>query len=212
MSVEAMVRLIAAEAETEAAAIVAAAQDEAAGIVAAAQASADARVAAARALAEPGIRGEGTRLVNAARLRLLERRAERAAERSAAVFAAATERLARIADGAEVARWERALRRLAGEALELAGGGGEIQLRARDTGAVAGVADGAGARVVPLPDDAPAGLVIRSADGRIEVDARLRARLARARLLLADRVAADLGLEATGGDPEPEGGVGGRTR
>jgi vacuolar-type H+-ATPase subunit E/Vma4 len=200
MSVEAMVRLIADEAETEAAAIVTAARDDAAGIVAAAQAAADARVVAARSLAEPGVRGEGTRLVNAARLRLLERRAERVAERSAAVFEAASGRLARIADGTEPERWRRALERLAGEALELAGPGAEIRLRATDRGAVAEAAAAAGARVSPLGADAPAGLVVRSADGRLEVDATLDARLGRARLRLADRVAAALGIEAGGGD------------
>lgn len=203
MSVEAMVRLIAEEAEVEAAAIVAAAQDDAARIVAAARKAADARVAAARALSVPGVRGEGTRLVNAARLRLLERRAERAAERSAAVFEAASERLTRIADGAEPERWQQALGRLAGEALELAGSGAEIQLRANDRGAVAEAVAAVAARVIPLGADAPAGLVVRSTDGRIEVDATLEARLGRARLRLAERVAERLGPEAAGGDQSP---------
>jgi vacuolar-type H+-ATPase subunit E/Vma4 len=204
MSVEAMVRLIADEAETEAAAIVAAAREDAAGIVAAAREAADARVAAARSLAEPGVRGEGTRLVNAARLRLLERRAERVAERSAAVFEAASGRLAGIAGGAEPERWRRALGRLADEALELAGPGAEIRLRAVDRGAVAEAAAAAGARVVPLGADAPAGLIVRSADGRIEVDASLEARLGRARLRLADRVAAALGTAAGDQDRSPD--------
>lgn len=203
MSVEAMVRLIADEAETEAAAIVAAARDDAARILAAAQEAAETRVAAARALAVPGVRGEGTRLVNAARLRLLERRAEQAAERSAAVFDGASERLTRIADGAEPDRWQRALGRLACEALELAGSGGEIRLRANDRGAVAEAAAAAGVTVIPLGTDAPPGLVVRSADGRIEVDATLEARLGRARLRLAERVAGRLGPEQAGGDRSP---------
>jgi len=195
MSVEAMVRLISDEAEAEAAAIVTGAREDAARIVSAAQEAADARVAAARALAEPGVRGEGTRLVNAARLRLLERRAELAAERSAAVFDAAAERLARIADGDEPTRWEQAVRRLAGEALALAGPGAEIRLRVRDVDAVSEAAAAAGARVVPSGEDAPAGPAVRSGDGRIEVDATLDARLGRARLRLAERVAARLAAD-----------------
>jgi vacuolar-type H+-ATPase subunit E/Vma4 len=193
VSVEAMVQLVADEAEAEAAAIVASAREDAARTLAAAEAAAGSRLAAAHALAEPVVRGEGVRLVNAARLRLLERRAERAADQSAAVFAAASERLARIAGGAEPERWRHALGRLVGEALQPAGPGAEIELRAADCEAVAEAATAVGARVIPLGPDAPAGPRVRSADGRIEIDATLDARLARARLRLAERVAARLG-------------------
>lgn len=203
MSVEALVRIIAEEAETEAAAIVAAARVRADGLVGEARAAADARLAVARARAEPAIRAEAVRRVNAARLRLLERRAELVAGRTAAVFRAAEERLTALAEGAEPERWRTAIGRLAAEAIALAGPGAQVQVRAADAGWVAAAAEAAGARVVgPGPDviagEMPPGVVVQSADGRIEVDATLRARLDRARYRLAETVATRLGPDAPG--------------
>lgn len=207
-----MVRIIAEEAEAEAAAIVAAARVRADGLLGEARADADARLTAARARAEPAIRAETVRRVNAARLRLLERRAELVAGRTAAVFQRAGERLAEIADGAEPERWRAALGRLAAEAIELAGPGAEVNVRAADAGWVAATVEAAGARLVALgPDPAagavPPGVVVRSSDGRIEVDATLPARLERARHRLAETVAVRLGPNAAeeGGGRIPGG-------
>ena len=52
-----------------------------------------------------------------------------------------------------------------------------------------------GARLVPIPDDEPAGVVVRSDDRRLEIDATLAVRLARARTAQTEPVAAALGLE-----------------
>jgi hypothetical protein len=45
-----------------------------------------------------------------------------------------------------------------------------------------------------LPAGAPPGPMVRSADGRIEVDATLPTRMGRARVMLAEDVAAALGV------------------
>jgi vacuolar-type H+-ATPase subunit E/Vma4 len=200
MSVEAMVRLIAEEAATEAAAIVAAAQADAASLVAEAQRAVDARVAAARATAEPAIRGEGIRMVNAARLRLLEDRAERTAERSAGVFAEAGRRLTAIVDGGDPDRWRRALERLTLEGVELVGPGAEVRVRSADRDALTALAASRGARLTTLGPDAPPGPLVRSADGRLEVDATLPARVRRAELRLAETVAVLLAGESAPGE------------
>jgi len=200
MSVEAMVRLIADEAATEAAAIVAAARTDAVSVVAAAQTAVDGRVAAARALAEPAIRGEGIRMVNAARLRLLEDRAARTAERSAAVFAEAGHRLTAIADGGDSDRWRRALQQLTLEGIELVGPGAEIGVRHADRDALTALAGSHGAHLTSLGPDAPPGPLVRSADGRLEVDASLPARIRRAELRLAETVAELLGGESAPGE------------
>lgn len=209
-----MVRIIAEEADTEAAAIVAAARVRADGLVGEARAAADARLAAALARAEPAIRAEAVRRVNAARLRLLERRAELIAGRTAAVFQLAGERLAEIADGAQPERWRAALGRLAAEAIELAGPGAEVDVRVADAGSIAATVEAAGARLVALGPDRAAGaanpgVVVRSSDGRIEVDATLPARLERARHRLAETVAARLGPNPAGegGGQIPGGGA-----
>src|SRR3990172_3052600 len=112
-----------------------------------------ARAPAACGRAEPAIRAEATRMVNAARLRLLERRAELGAAWVEAVFADAAARLEAVAGGAAQPRRARAPGRL-GEG----------------------------------------GVVARSSDGRIEVDATIAARLERARARLAEPVARILGL------------------
>jgi len=173
MSIEAILGQIEAEAAAEAARRLAGARERAAQLVAEAEERSRAQVAAACGRAEPAIRAEATRMVNAARLRLLERRAELGAAWVEAVFADAAARLEAVAGGADEPRWARALERLVEEATALAG---------PDAIVTAGSGDGA------------AGVVARSSDGRIEVDATIAARLERARARLAEPVARILGL------------------
>lgn len=173
MSVEAILEQIEADAAAETAARLAEALERAAQVIAEAEERSRATVAAACERAEPAIRAEATRMVNAARLRLLERRAELGAAGVEAVFADAAERLQALAGGADPTRWARALDRLVGEATALAG-----------PDAIVTVESGAGAP----------GVVARSSDGRVEVDATIEARLERARTRLAEPVARILGL------------------
>lgn len=196
MGVEAMVRQIAAEAEEEAAGILLDADERAEVIVSAARDEAHRRVAEACERAAIGLRAEEVRTVNLARLRLLERRAEQSAHRTAAVFDAAAARLETIAEGGDPARWARALRRLAGEALALVGPGATVRIRARDAEALGDLVATAGARLETAWDaEPPPGLLARSADGRFDVDATLPARLERARVGLAEAVARCLAPE-----------------
>jgi len=170
-----------ADADARAAAIVAAAHDEL-----------RLAVGAACARAEPVARLAGARRANAARLRLLDRRADLAIVRSEAVFDEAGRRLAAIAGGADPGRWAAALDRLVDEALGLAGPGATVVVRQAD---LPYVADRVRARaVVSAADDADPGPRATSADGRLEVDATLASRLERARVRLAEAVAAGLGL------------------
>lgn len=199
MGLEAMIRLIERESAEEAARLVAEAEARARSIVEGAQASAAASVEAAVERAEPALRAEEVRAVNAARLRLLERRATLAAERVGAVFDAAAARLAALADGSGGERWRRAVGALARESLAGADPGARVLVRARDAPSVADAAASAGALVELLDGpDPPAGLVVRSGDGRLEVDATLPARLGRARVRLAESVARLMRLEAEG--------------
>jgi len=173
MSVEAILEQIEADAAAEAAGRLAEARERAVQLIAEAEERSRATVAAACERAEPAIRAEATRMVNAARLRLLERRAELGAAWVEAVFAGAAERLEAVAGGADPARWARALDRLIAEATALAG-----------PDAIVTVESGAGSP----------GVVARSSDGRVEVDATIAARLDRARTRLAEPVARILGL------------------
>ena len=71
----------------------------------------------------------------------------------------------------------------------------EATVTVRDVEAISRVAREWQAEVVALADDGDPGLVVTSADGRIEVDARLSVRLERGRTLLAEAVARLLDLE-----------------
>ena len=173
MGIEAILAQIEAESAAEAARCAADAHERAAAVVAEAEELVRAQVAAVCASTEPEVRAEATRTVNAARLRLLERRAELGASWLDAVFAEAEGRLAAISGGADATRWARALARLSEEASTLAG-----------PGAVVSTGDG----------DGDAGAIARSADGRVEVDATIAARLERARVRLAEPVARILGV------------------
>jgi V/A-type H+-transporting ATPase subunit E len=180
MGIDTILESIERDAAEEAEARLASAGEEAARIRADAEASAERRVAAAVAAAEPHLRAEAARVVNAARLALLRRRAELAADRSEVAWREASTRLEAIAaEGGR--RWRRALEHLTLEALELAGPGATIRVRPVDRAFVADVARKRRAGVETADPDAPPGPVVRSADGRLEIDATLPARLERAR-------------------------------
>jgi len=194
MGIETIVRVIEAEAAEEAARIVGAARERADAIVAEARANAEARVRQACARAEPGYRAEAIRLVNAARLRLLEARAEEAAALVEAVFRTAAGQLEAIAGDPGGPRWQRALGGLVEEAVAFTGPGAVVQVRAVDAGTVAGLVERLGCRLESPPSSLAPGVLACSADGRLEIDATLPTRLARARVALAEPVARRLGV------------------
>jgi vacuolar-type H+-ATPase subunit E/Vma4 len=195
MSVEAIVQLIEREAAAEATRIVAEGEARASSLVDDAETAAAERVAAAVERAEPAIRAEATRRVNAARLHLLERRAAETARRIDAVMAAAHDELDVVADATDRRRWAVALESLAAEAMAAVGPGAVVRVRAIDAPLVAGIVAARGGRLEPIEDrDAAPGLRASAPDGRIEVDARLDARLGRARVRLVEDVARTLGL------------------
>lgn len=196
MAVETIVARIAEDADAEIASILGEADARAAALVSAARTERRARVTAALERAEPAAQAEETRAVNAVRLRLLERRAARSAIRTTRVFDAAEGCLRRIADGDDPDRWAAALARLAAEAVALTGPGAVVRVRPADAPFLRTVATELGVTVEPLaPGAAGPGPVVRSADGRIEVDATLRSRLGTARARLAEPVARLLRLE-----------------
>jgi vacuolar-type H+-ATPase subunit E/Vma4 len=199
MSVEAIVRAVEVTAAAEGDAIVAAARADAARMVAAAEAAADARVREACERADPGFRAEAMRQVNTARLRLLERRAARSAELVNAATDAARVRLDAIAGNPVDPRWTVALERLLEETAALIGPEGTMRVRPSDLMAARPVAARLGCRVETLDEgtaDDAAGVIGRSADGRVEVDATLPVRLAHARIRFAESVARLLGVDA----------------
>jgi len=193
MSLAAILRAVEAEAAAEAEATLSSAREQAERLVADAQAAADARVAEALSAAEPGFAAEAVRVVNVARLRLLRRRAELGTASFEAAWQEARQRLDRLAamDGM---RWRSALRRITTEALEMAGPGASVALPSVEVPLVEALAAERHATLEALPADAPPGPVVRSADGRIEIDATLPTRLGRARVMLAEDVAGALGV------------------
>jgi vacuolar-type H+-ATPase subunit E/Vma4 len=197
MGIQDIVRLIEREATDEADRLVADARAQAASIVEAAEAAAQARVTAACERAEPSIQGEAARRVNAARLHLLEGRAEAAARQIDDVMLAAEAALKDITIAADGRRWEEALSRLTVAAVEAVGPGAIVRVRARDASLVAAVVEAHGGHVEPLTEpDAGPGIRAVAADGRIEVDATLHTRLRRARTMLAEDIGTTLDLEA----------------
>lgn len=195
MGLEDIIAVIAREADEEAARIVEQAEERARQLITEAEAGVQAQVDAAIERQGAYIRGTAQRRVNAVRLAILEQRALDDAARLVAVFDAAERRVMDVAAGSEPERWSEALAALCAEALRAVGEGGSVRLRAQDVDAVSKVARVGGAEVIPLTDDAEPGLVVHSGDGRIEVDARMPVRLARARSLLAETVAQRLHLE-----------------
>ena len=195
MSIEAMAQAIEADAAAEAAAVIERARAEARAIVERAEAQEAERLAEIRAREEPAARAEAVRGVNAARLRLLERRASLLAERVNAAYATAETRLEALAAGSDPDRWTACLERLAVEGLGLAGA--EAVISARETDAVvlrALAARGAFDAEVRVDDDLGPGLLVRTTGGGVEIDATIAARLAAARGRLADAVAARLAI------------------
>lgn len=206
MSVEAIVRVVEEEAAAESDQIIGNARAHAAEFVAGAEAMAAARVREACDRAEPAYRAEATRQVNAARVRLLESRAARTAALIDTVIHAATERLAGVVTEPDGARWHDAIVRLVEETATIVGPGGTLRVRPCDTARARAAAERLGCTLQPFGTDEPpgtsdtyaldAGVVGWSADRRIEVDGRLRVRLERARVDLAEPVARLLGVEA----------------
>ena len=195
MSVETILALIEHEAEAEVDRLLAAAKADADARVRAAETAAETTIAEACARAEPRLASDAHRRVNAARLRLMERRAAVAAARVDAAFALAARRLAAIADGSDPGRWQSALDRFTREAIAIAGPNAVVEVRTRDAAGLDPSVAALGARLVPIPDEEPAGVVVRSDDRRLEIDATLAVRLARARTAQTEPVAAALGLE-----------------
>jgi vacuolar-type H+-ATPase subunit E/Vma4 len=198
MSVEAIVRVVDEAGAAEAEQIVAAARDDAAARVAAATNAAEARTRDACERADPGDRASAMRVVNAARLRQLERRVARSADLVDAALQAAAERLATIAADPESERWRAALGHLLAETASLVGPGATLLVRPQDLEAAKPIATRLACRLAALDGDGGAvpGVLGRSADGRVEVDATLTVRLARARSRLAEPVARLLGMDA----------------
>jgi len=203
MGVQTIIGLIESEAAEESAGIVADAERTAADLVA--EAEAEVATCLGEALDRHGaeIRAESQRRINTVRLRVLEDRATLDAERLGAVFEAADDRVRAIADGVDSAdraarvdgvRWSAALVRLSGDALESVGQGARLRVRARDAPPLADLVAERGAELETADDETPPGIVVTSADGRIEIDASLPVRLERARTLLAESVAAMLAL------------------
>ena len=195
MSSADIVREVERETAAEVEQILLAADRRAAEIIETARTTVRARVEAALGRAEPAGRAEAARRVNDARLRLNERRVVLAIARTTALRTAAADRLTAIAAGAEPEPWAAALVRLAQEALELAGDGATVRVRSRDAALIAEQVEAAGGRLEAADDDAPAGIVAVSVDGRLEVDATIPVRLDRACVRLAEVVAGSLGLD-----------------
>ena len=190
----AVLATIRAESEAQAEATLEAARARAAVIATGAREAADQRVARACRDAEPAIAREANRVVNEARVRAIHARTREERALLDAVFDAAARDLSALAERPGDPRWLAAVQRLGAEARRFTGVGQDP----------AGVPDPeAGqdpADASPLPPDAdgdcedPGELLVRSADGRLEVDATIGARLATARIRLAHEVAAVLGL------------------
>ena len=195
MSIETMVRAIEAEAAAEAAGLIARARAEVEAIVGEAEALEAEQLVAIRAREEPAARAEAARRVNAVRLRLLQRRASLLAERVTAAYATAEARLAALAAGGEPDRWQASLERLAGEALRLAGPGASILARPPDAAALRALATRGAIDAQILADEhLGPGLVVHAPSGKFEIDATMAARLAAARVRLADEVAARVAM------------------
>jgi vacuolar-type H+-ATPase subunit E/Vma4 len=195
------------EGDAQGAAILAAAAQRGEELVTRAEAAADERVRRALVDAGPGIAREANRIVNEARVRAIHARTRIADDRLDGVFAAAARRLAELASNPADPRWRAALAGLADDASGFTGEGSSLAIggsRALSTDSCRPAVAGGlqeGAPAVPDvgdpsdPDDLDcdeeirAGVVSRSRDGRLEVDATIETRLAQARLRMADEVA-----------------------
>jgi vacuolar-type H+-ATPase subunit E/Vma4 len=196
VSVEGLVEAIVADAEAEASAMLERAGQEAREIVEAARRHALERVVTARTAAAQAAQAEAAATLNALRLRVVGTHAATLSDWLERVFAAAVNEATAIGDGGDPGRWERALRRLVDEAAALAGPRARCAVRPVDAAAVRAVVDAAGVPLeVAVEPGLPPGLLARSADGRVEVDATLPVRASRAREQLAGHVALLLGAD-----------------
>ena len=180
MGVEVMLRHIEAEAHAEVEDLRRQADERAEAIVASAEEAVRARVAAALERAAPAVRAQAARRVEASRLRLLEQRARVEASRTQAAHALAARLAVSLAAEPASPRWQAGLARIAEETLASVGSGATVRCRPADAVSLAERVAASGGHLEVDPSLAP-GLVARSADGRIEVDATLPVRLARAR-------------------------------
>lgn len=189
MGADAILRTIVEETDREVETLLADARRQAVAIDADARRSATESLAAAVSRAEPELAATAARSVNLVRIQLLHRRTQRTAERLDAVMAEAERRLTEIAADAQP-RWGAALTRLACEAITTTGDGSTLRARSGDLRLLRRAFAGSAAGVTYEADPAlPPGIVARSADERVEADATLPVRLARARTLLAERLA-----------------------
>lgn len=196
MGVEAIVRVIEAEAEAEARRLVEEARRSAEERIARAEADAEAAVEAAAAQLEAELRSELVRAVNAARRRRLEAEAAALVAMLGAAADAARAELEAIANAVEPAaraRWHRALRAWLEEALAVTGIPARAVVRPSDVALLAGRD---GVEVVTDPELSP-GCRVTGRDGRVEVEATLPVRLARAEARCAEALARALGLAGT---------------
>ena len=193
MGAEAILAAISDETARQVEAVLSDGRHEARRILVAARRDARERIAEAVAEVEPELAADAARRVNAVRLELLHRRAELSAERLVTVFEAAEARLGTVANRGG-SRWRLALERLSEDAVEASGAGSTGWARPKDLALLRGDPARPAELAALRPDAALApGLVVRSADGRVEFDATLPVRLARSRAILAERLAAVLG-------------------
>lgn len=190
MGADAILRTIAQETDHQVDALLAEARRQAAAIEADARRLAAEALATAMSHAEPELAADAARAVNLVRIQLLHRRAQRTAERLDAVAGEAARQLEEIAVEGKP-RWAAALARLACEAIATTGDGSTARVRSQDLRFAGRALDGSGIHAeLSVDQDLPGGIVATSADRRVEVDATLPVRLARARGLLAERLAA----------------------
>ncbi len=213
MGVEAIVRVIEAEAEAEARRLVEEARRAAEERVARAEAAVEAAVAAAAERLEGELRTELVRAVNAARRRRLEAEARALTDAVETVIERARAELGAVAAAADPPsrdRWRAALRRWLEAALAVTGTPATVRARPADAALLAeSPIPGAGAVELVVDPDLPPGCRVAGPEGRVEVEATLPVRLARAEERCAEAVARALGLAPSAVDGGGRGVVGG---
>jgi vacuolar-type H+-ATPase subunit E/Vma4 len=183
-----ILRAIADDTDREVARLLDDATARATEIVATARRAAQARVDEAVTAADPELRAEASRTINAARVEMLHARAAASAARLAAAFELAERRLPGTWKSGD-SRWRAALLGLAGDALSATGAGSTLTARPIDCDRLRPLLSRGVAEIIS-DSGLPAGVIARSADGRVEVDATVTSRLAGARRLLAEEVVA----------------------
>lgn len=216
MGVEAIVRVIEAEAEAEARRLVEEARRAAEERVARAEAAVEAAVAAAAERLEGELRTELVRTVNAARRRRLETEAAALTTAVEAVVERARAELTAVAaatDPPDRDRWRAALRRWLEAALAVTGTPATVRTRPADAALLAeSPTPGADGVELVVDPSLPPGCRVAGPEGRVEVEATLPVRLDRAQERCAEAVARALGLlpSAAGAGRDAVGGEGRR--